>query len=470
MLQAQQVLQGRYQLQQQLGQNPGRQTWLAQDVEVSPAESVIVKLLAFNPQMQWDEFKLFEREAQVLKQLNHPRIPRYRDYFSLDKDTGAGLCWFGLVQQYIPGTSVQQLLKQGKRFPETEVQKIAKEVLEILIYLHGLDPPVVHRDIKPSNLILGDDGKVYLVDFGAVQDTAAAEGVTFTVVGTTGYAPLEQFWGRTVPASDLYALGATLIHLLTGTAPADLPSRNLRIQFRDRISLNPRFTRWIEVLTEPDLEQRFTQAAEALEALRTNRYPKTSIPTIPQPAGSRVQLKKSPTQLSIKIPRRKRSLLDIIKLGGNLILTVGSLPFVLLQLLLIVGLVIGLFFTFFSQNNIIFFFIILILTFILGWSTMATSQELTRVQDEIAQALRHLFGHDCLRFDKKYFVIERQLFGLIYLRQVAEISQIKKLHQIPFEELTIQTRMLSYSFAQDLTESERDWLFQEIQDWLNHRG
>ncbi len=468
MLQAQQVLQGRYQLQQQLGQNPGRQTWLAQDVEVSPAESVIVKLLAFHPQMQWDEFKLFEREAQVLKQLNHPRIPRYRDYFSLDKDTGAGLCWFGLVQQYIPGTSVQQLLKQGKRFPETEVQKIAKEVLEILIYLHGLDPPVVHRDIKPSNLILGDDGKVYLVDFGAVQDTAAAEGVTFTVVGTTGYAPLEQFWGRTVPASDLYALGATLIHLLTGTAPADLPSRNLRIQFRDRISLNPRFTRWIEVLTEPDLEQRFTQASQALEALRTNRYPKTSIPTIPQPAGSRVQLKKSPNQLSLKIPRRERSLLDIIKLGGNLILTVGSLPFVLLQFLIIVGLVIGLFLTLFY--SIFLFFIFLIVTLILGWSAMATSQELTRVQDEVAQALRNLFGHDCLQFDRKYFVIERQLFGLSYLRQVEEISQIKNLQQIPFEELTIQTRMLSYSFAQDLTESERDWLFQEIQDWLNYRG
>jgi serine/threonine protein kinase len=468
MLQAQQVLQGRYQLQQQLGQNPGRQTWLAQDVEVSPAESVIVKLLAFNPQMQWDEFKLFEREAQVLKQLNHSRIPRYRDYFSLDKDTGAGLCWFGLVQQYIPGTSVQQLLKQGKRFPETEVQKIAKEVLEILIYLHGLDPPVVHRDIKPSNLILGDDGKVYLVDFGAVQDTAAAEGVTFTVVGTTGYAPLEQFWGRSVPASDLYALGATLIHLLTGTAPADLPSRNLRIQFRDRISLNPRFTRWIEVLTEPDLEQRFTQASEALEALRTNRYPKTSIPTIPQPAGSPVQLKKSPNQLSIKIPRRERSLLDIIKLGGNLMLAVGSLPFVLLQFLIIVALVIGLFLTLFY--SIFLFFILLIVTLILGWSTMATSQELTRVQDEVAQALRNLFGHDCLRFDKKYFVIERQLFGLSYLRKVEEISQIKNIQQIPFEELTIQTRMLSYSFAQDLTESERDWLFQEIQDWLHHRG
>ena len=84
MLQAEQVLHvstgerdrvRRYQLQQQLGNNAGRQTWLAQDIETSPTQSVIVKLLAFNPQMQWDEFKLFEREAQVLKQLNHPRIP-----------------------------------------------------------------------------------------------------------------------------------------------------------------------------------------------------------------------------------------------------------------------------------------------------------------------------------------------------------------------------------------------------------
>src|SRR4028119_971552 len=265
MLQAEQVLQRRYQLQRQIGQNPGRQTWLAQDVEASPAESVIVKLLAFSPQMQWDEFKLFEREAQVLKQLNHPRIPRYRDYFTLDKEAGAGLFWFGLVQQYIPGTCVRQLLNQGKRFTETEVQKIATDVLEVLIYLHGLNPPVLHRDIKPSNLILGNDGQVYLVDFGAVQDSSAAEGVSFTVVGTTGYAPLEQFWGRTVPASDLYALGATLIHLLTGTAPADLPQQDLRIQFSERVSINPNFTRWIEALTAPGLNQRFSTAPEALE-------------------------------------------------------------------------------------------------------------------------------------------------------------------------------------------------------------
>ncbi|MCA1995452.1 MAG: protein kinase, partial [Coleofasciculus sp. S288] len=156
MLQAEQVLQEHYQLQRRLGRTAaGRQTWLATDLQSN--EQVTLKLLAFNPQMQWEELKLFEREAQVLKAIEHPRIPRYRDYFSLDKQTGAGIPWFGLVQDYIPGFSLQELLEQGKRFTEKQVRGIATEILEILIYLHELSPPVLHRDIKPSNLILGDD-------------------------------------------------------------------------------------------------------------------------------------------------------------------------------------------------------------------------------------------------------------------------------------------------------------------------
>ena len=271
MLQTQQFLQKRYQLQQQLGQNLGRQTWVADDVCELQSKAVIVKLLAFNPQMQWDELKLFEREAQVLKHLNHPRIPQYRDYFSVEPEVGNGLPWFGLVQEYIPGTSLDKLLNQGKRFTPKEVRKIATEVLEILIYLHELSPPVLHRDIKPSNLILGNDGKIYLVDFGAVQDRATAEGVTFTVVGTSGYAPPEQLWGRAVAASDLYALGATLIHLLTGTAPTDLPQRQMRIQFADRINLNVDFAQWLAQLTEPASERRYSTAKQALLALQASQ-------------------------------------------------------------------------------------------------------------------------------------------------------------------------------------------------------
>ena len=265
MLQAEQVLHDRYQLKQKLGQNAGRQTWLAYDLHTTPAESVIVKLLAFGGEVQWDDLKLFEREAQVLKQLNHPRIPKYRDYFHIDERS----LWFGLVQEYIPGTCLKELLNQGKRFTEKQVRQIAVDVLQILIYLHELNPSMLHRDIKPSNLILGEDKQVYLVDFGAVQDRAGKEGATFTVVGTYGYAPMEQFGGRAVPASDLYALGATLIHLLTGTAPADLPQRNLRISFKDRVHLSPSMVRWIEKLIEPDLEQRFQSASVALCALES---------------------------------------------------------------------------------------------------------------------------------------------------------------------------------------------------------
>ncbi|MEQ9548636.1 MAG: hypothetical protein RIM23_03305 [Coleofasciculus sp. G3-WIS-01] len=193
---------------------------------------------------------------------------------------------------------------------------MANQVLDILIYLHELSPPVLHRDIKPSNLILGEDKQVYLVDFGAVQAQAAVTGVTFTVVGTSGYAPLEQFWGRAVAASDLYALGATLIHLLTGIAPADLPQKEGRIYFRDslrdsfasRLSLDSHFIAWIEQMTEIVLEKRFSTAKEAMESLRYGLIQQSSSTSLPvrgrlsKPSGSLIQLKANKDKLGITIP------------------------------------------------------------------------------------------------------------------------------------------------------------------------
>ncbi|MEW6493750.1 MAG: type IV pilin-like G/H family protein [Cyanobacteriota bacterium] len=273
MLEAGQILQERYQLKQQLGNNAGRQTWLALDIATQAREQVIVKLLPFSPQIHWEDLKLFEREAQVLKHLNHAYIPKYRDYFSTEPSNSGELPWFGLVQDYIPGISLQKQLKNGKRFTEAETKEIATQLLNILIYLHELSPAVLHRDIKPSNIIWGENNQVYLVDFGAVQEKAKAEGATFTVVGTGGYAPPEQLWGRAVPASDLYALGATLIHLLTGIAPVNLPQRQMRLQFRDQVSLSASFTHWLETLIDPAPELRFSNAREALEALQANGSP-----------------------------------------------------------------------------------------------------------------------------------------------------------------------------------------------------
>ena len=254
MLEAEQILQNRYQLKRQLGNNGIRQTWLATDLQPNNDEQqqVVVKLLAFGGTVQWEDLKLFEREAQILKQLKHPRIPRYIDYFSIDDRT----LWFGLVQEYIPGASLKEKLAQNQRFTEKQVRKIGVEVLKILIDLHDLNPPVLHRDIKPSNLIWGEDNQIYLIDFGAVQDKAAKEGVTFTVVGTYGYAPMEQFGGKAVPASDLYALGTTLIHLLTGTPPAELPVRDMQVQFRELVQIKPNFANLLEDMIEPSVERR----------------------------------------------------------------------------------------------------------------------------------------------------------------------------------------------------------------------
>ncbi|QYX31886.1 serine/threonine protein kinase [Sphaerospermopsis torques-reginae] len=267
MLQAEEILHDRYQIQRQLGNNGIRQTWLAKDLQATELENslVVVKLLAFGGAVQWDDLKLFEREGQILKQLNHPCIPKYIDYFCIDDRN----LWFGLVQQYIPGVSLKEKLVAGERFTENKVRKIAVKILRILTYLHELNPGVLHRDIKPSNLIWGADNQIYLVDFGAVQDKAAKEGVTFTVVGTYGYAPMEQFGGRAVPASDLYALGATLIHLLTGHPPADLPQKDLKIQFVDRVNLSSSFENWISQLIEPAPENRFANARKALNALKS---------------------------------------------------------------------------------------------------------------------------------------------------------------------------------------------------------
>ncbi len=188
-----QVLGERYEIQQQLAKKAGRQTLVARNLETQ--KLVVVKLLSFGNDFEWDTLKLFEREAETLKTLSHESIPRYLDYFELNALDFKG---FALVQTYIPAKSLEAHLKAGRSFSQSEVKQLAKALLEILVYLHGRQPPVVHRDIKPSNILLGERsgnsiGQIYLVDFGSVQTLAAREGGTMTVVGTYGYMPPEQF-------------------------------------------------------------------------------------------------------------------------------------------------------------------------------------------------------------------------------------------------------------------------------------
>jgi serine/threonine protein kinase len=445
MPQVEQQLCDRYHLKQKLGQDASRQTWLAIDTQTQ--ESVVVKLLAFDPQMQWEESKLFEREAQVLQTLNHPRIPQYRNYFTLDQLPDSRFPWFGLVQSYIPGDSLQALLDRHERFTPAQIEKIAIEVLSILVYLHELDPPMLHRDIKPSNLIWGTDDRIYLVDFGAVQHQAATEGATFTVVGTYGYVPIEQFGGRAVPASDLYALGATLIHLITGLAPADLPQHNGRIQFADCTSLDSGLVNWISQLVEPKLDGRFSTAREALAAF-DQRHAVSALTTTSRPSGSKIQIYKSINQLKIEIPRRGMQIYHLADMTSGIQFFVLSIFITLIIPSLPLKLMFGLIFL---------------------------------------RPFLDAFRRTHLYFDCQYLVIQQRLFSVCYKHQRVRIDKIDRISagddleealRSVVEPLQIKSWVLRLSdrlviiagwqiySTNPLSKVERLWLRREIEDWL----
>ncbi|MEG4276861.1 serine/threonine-protein kinase [Microcoleus sp. MON1_C1] len=273
------ILADRYQCDRRLGKQAGRQTLLARDLKTQ--QQVVVKLLSFSSDFNWEDLKLFEREVETLKSLSHPAIPRYLDSFEIDTPNRKG---FALVQSYIEAKSLQEYLSDGRTFSESEVKQLATALLDILAYLHQRQPPVIHRDIKPSNILLKNRsgnsvGEVYLVDFGAVQTLATQQGKTVTVVGTYGYMPPEQFGGRAVPASDLYGLGATLIALITKQHPADLPQQDLQIEFEQFTQLSPGFTNWLKWMTHPSLERRPASVQMAKEVLekpqQINKYSQT---------------------------------------------------------------------------------------------------------------------------------------------------------------------------------------------------
>ncbi len=259
------LLKERYQIDTLLGRQTGRRTFLAIDTQTNT--SVIIKLLLFGPDFTWEDLKLFEREAEVLKSLDHPAIPKYLDFFEVELERGKG---FALVQSHIAAKSLQQGIQAGRTFSENDLEAIARDLLKILEYLHARQPAVIHRDIKPSNILLTDrtahsPGQVYLVDFGSIQ--TAINSRTQTVVGTYGYMPPEQFGGRTSAASDIYALGVTLIYLATGCNPDELPQQDLRLCFEDRVNLSPRLVGWLQQATHPSLERRFQSSQQALRNL-----------------------------------------------------------------------------------------------------------------------------------------------------------------------------------------------------------
>ncbi|MEO0458361.1 MAG: serine/threonine-protein kinase [Cyanobacteria bacterium P01_A01_bin.114] len=442
----------RYKRKNCLSKKPGRQTHLGLDLNTQ--SPVIIKILAFTYDFDWSWLKLFQREATVLQSLDHPAIPKYLDHFEIDTPEFKG---FGLVQSYVDANSLEEHVRAGRTFDTADIRHIATEMLKILSYLHGRHPAIVHRDVKPSNILLRDRtgnsrGQLHLVDFGSVQNVATVEGDTLTIAGTYGYAAPEQFSGHASVASDLYGLGATLVYLLTGQHPADLPTRQGRLYFEDQTTLDPHLSRWIATLLAPDPNQRFANAQEALSHLQ--RVDARGLIELPRrkPADSRIRLSKTDNELNITIFARGLSKSRLLK---AFLITLFSIPFLVLMLFPLVG------------SSIV--------------ATMIF-QSLRAWQIFFFQS----FGKTHLNITPKYITLTNRCFGFYRRRRSAAINIIKlqreQHHIYKYKDSEGDTVSKEYPASVavwagnrayqlgnplPLTNVELDWLTSEMSSWLN---
>ena len=265
----------RYRFEKCLRTSAVSQVYLAQPIRASQdavalSQPVIVKSLDLSRLERWKDQELFEREIGVLEQLKHPQIPRYIEHFTPEGTLHQ--CF--LVMERVPGQNLLELMAKGWRPTVTQVFHLAAQALHILVYLQSLRPPVVHRDIKPSNLMWDQESEtLYMIDFGSVQ--AAQQHGEQTIVGSFGYMAPEQYRGHASPASDLYGLGMTLLHVFSGQSPEALPWQHAgTLQATPDFAAIPGVNQlsaveqaWLRFLIAPEASERYATAEAALADL-----------------------------------------------------------------------------------------------------------------------------------------------------------------------------------------------------------
>jgi hypothetical protein len=206
--------------------------------------------------------------------------------------------------EYVDGVSLSRQIADGKPLAPLQVLDFMLEMLGILDYLHTRVPPILHRDIKPANVIMRPDGAPVLVDFGAVRNVFRAPGESgSTVVGTYGYMPYEQYMGQASPASDLYALGATFLHLVTGRPPSDFMSEEGRLAVPAELPVDEPMRGVIAQLLEASPARRYSSARVARQALLASPTRPPAVPgTALVPAGSTALVTAESTSLSTLEP------------------------------------------------------------------------------------------------------------------------------------------------------------------------
>jgi eukaryotic-like serine/threonine-protein kinase len=429
----------RYHLESVLGKGAGGTTYLATDH--SSGDRVVLKALSLAGMERWRDLDNLEREAKVLASLSHPRVPRYIDSFSVD-DNGAPA--FVLVQQRIAGSSLERKVQEGWRGTEDEIRRIAIGLLAVVGDMHALRPPVIHRDINPRNVIAGDDGNTYLVDFGGVRDAVRREALAgMTVTGTPGYVPLEQWSGNATERSDLYACGATVLFLLTHANPAEMPSRDMRIDFRSVVSVSPPLGWVLDRLLEPDEAKRTLDPARAMEVLESGRVPGEAAPVAGVPYASSIRVEREGGVLTLVIPERGSAA------AGATILGFSAFWLVFVAFWTVASIAMGapVFFPIFS------------IPFWLAGIFM------------VRRGLRSFFGRTTLRFSPAGMEVARRIFlqgrkTLVPLGAISKVSIAQVTSWQPrsgdssgkADAVQIQAGAKSFALGECLSDEERDWV------------
>jgi serine/threonine protein kinase len=307
------ILDGRYLPERLLGKGGFGTAFLAKDRRSPTFKYCVVKQFQpssdLSPQQLATAQNLFEREAHVLEKLGnqHPQIPDLFAYFPLEApgwQSSKPQQFFYIVQEYIKGENLETELAAKGQFSEIEVREVLQEILKILEFVHDHD--VIHRDIKPSNIMRDDQGRLYLLDFGAVKQVTQNPGGISTGIYSLGFAPPEQMRGYTVfPSTDLYALAATCLVLLTGKEPQELfDSYSDQWRWKQFVSVSDELASILDKMLLPTPSDRFGSATQLLTALNP-----VSIPPIPQPSPV---VSSSGTQLQPAVTSRFISPLELL--------------------------------------------------------------------------------------------------------------------------------------------------------------
>jgi serine/threonine protein kinase len=292
------LLNRRYLIVRELGAGGFGKTYLAQDTQLPGRPSCVVKQLqpqSTEPYLLKIANRLFQQEAEVLQKLGkHPQIPSLLAHFESHQE-------FFLVQEFIDGHDLTAEVKLGRKWSEAEAKALLKEILVPLAAVH--QKKVIHRDIKPANLMRRrSDGRIFLIDFGAVKQVAATQlnhrkKISTIIIGTEGYIPIEQQSGKPhLGGSDIYALGIVILQVLTGTqnAVSLMDTNAAQVKWRHLATVSPAFGEILDKMVASAVVNRYQSAIEVIEALK---LPVANTPmgrTVANPMGFSTTISQDP--------------------------------------------------------------------------------------------------------------------------------------------------------------------------------